>query len=63
MHCSSSYNNMSNGEHVKYNTNINNLLNSDLFNFILIRKHTLINILCSMKYIFHIFINIYISIK
>ena len=57
------YNNMNNSDNVNYiNTNINNLVNNDLFNFI-ISKHTLINILYSMKYIFHIFINIYISIN
>ena len=50
---------MSNSDITIY-TNINNLVYSDLFYFILINKHTLINILYGMKYIF---INIYISIK
>ena len=45
------------------NNNIYNLVNCDLFNFIWINKLTLINILYNMKYIFPMFINIYISIK
>ena len=44
---------MSNSDNSNYNnSNINNLLNCDLFNFICISKHTLINILYRMKYIF-----------
>ena len=50
--CSSSYNKMSNIYNVNYNnTDVNNLVNSDLFNLILISKHTLIDILYSMQYL------------
>ena len=55
---------MSNSDNVNYNnSNINNLVNNDLFNLILISKHILINILYSITYIFPIFINKYIYIK
>ena len=58
----SGYNNM-NSHNTNYDNTINDLINCDLLYFILIDKHTLINILYSMKYIFLIFINIYMSIK
>ena len=39
----SSYNNMSNSDNITYNnSNIKHLVNTDLFNFILISKYTLI---------------------
>ena len=43
---------MNNSYNVNYNnTNVTNLVNSDLFNLILSSKHTLIDILYSMQYL------------